>query len=145
MRTIRECGLLVVVFSCLAFLCTCERDTRIVIKGSQRPRFILTGSGRLSYLRVHGPKVREGAGETAHILWEIVANNPSHYGSTLREIGTVVYGEVPNGYVQTLPEAGMPPELTENENYDVWVITDGANGAKQQFEIRNGRVFVIGP
>ncbi|HVG35618.1 MAG TPA: hypothetical protein VM911_21385 [Pyrinomonadaceae bacterium] len=126
----------------LSLAATCERDTRLNIESGNPPEFIMSGSGALTILRMHGPKVREGQGETAHIIWEVVPKDGAANAKGVEEIGTVIYGQIPAGYVQNYPEQGQAPTLVEGEEYDVWLITDNANGVKRHFVVRDGKILV---
>jgi len=120
---------------------SCERDTTLTIEGGNTPKFKMSGSGTLILLRMHGPKVREGQGEIANIIWEIVPEEGSANGRAVEELGTIIYGQVPAGYVQKYPEQGEVPTLIEGQDYDIWLITDNANGVKRHFTLRDGKIL----
>lgn len=125
----------------LIFLGTaCERDTKFDIVGSNPPRFVMRGSGTLALLRMHGPKVRADEGEAAYIIWEITPRAGRLNGKRVEGLGSITYGMVPSDYVQVYPESGSPPQLIENEEYDVFIDTAGANGARKYFTIHDGKV-----
>jgi hypothetical protein len=132
--------LLIFMLSLISLAATCERDTKLTIESGTPPKFIMSGSGSLTLLRVHGPKVREGQGETAHIIWEVVPKGGASNAKGVEEIGTVIYGQVPTGYVQNYPDQGQAPLLGEGEEYDIWLITANANGVKRYFIIHDGKI-----
>jgi len=132
--------------SVLLFLITtmslaCELDTKIVVEGGNPPMFTMTGNGSLRAIRVRGPnKQREALGEEASIYWQL----KSEKGGALDvgDIGSITYGEVPEGYRQIYPERGKAPSLVEGERYYVRFDTANANGAEKFFTITNGKVEV---
>jgi hypothetical protein len=117
-----------------------ERDTKVQMSGGELPSFVLTGSGRLSMLRIHGPAVRLGAGEDAHIQWEIQPIDGNLEGEFVERIGTIVYGTVPKGYKQIIPESGPPPRILPELDYDAFFVTTGANHATVYFSQNNGKL-----
>jgi hypothetical protein len=121
---------------------SCERDTRLVIEGTDPPKFFLSGSGTLGTLRIRGPlKQREAEGEDAYLYWTIV--NKEDQERFVTEIGPIIYGQVPRGYEQAYPENGAPPpSLIQGERYNVRVATANANGIDKFFILRNGKVKV---
>jgi hypothetical protein len=132
--------LLSIVVLLIAFP-ACERDTKLTLEGRNPPTFEMTGSGELAMLRMHGPKVRDVAGEAAFIIWEIGPKDGRFNGRRVEDLGSIKYGEIPDGYVQRYPEQGVAPPLVEGESYDVFVDTVNANGATAYFKIRNGKVI----
>jgi len=120
---------------------TCERDTKLTLTGHNPPTFKITGSGQLSMLRMHGPKVRDVPGETAFIIWEIGPKDGLFNGRDVEDLESIKYGEIPTGYVQRYPEKGAPPPLLEGESYDVFIDTASANGARAYFTIRDDKVI----
>jgi hypothetical protein len=121
----------------------CERDTTLRIDGNNPPNFKMSGSGRLGFLRIHGPKVREGEGETAFIVWEIQPKAGFLAGERVETLRSITYGKVPSGYAQVYPETGEAPPLLEGVKYEAWAETTGANGARKYFTIRNGKAIEL--
>jgi hypothetical protein len=119
----------------------CERDTKLVIKGSNPPVFVMSGSGSLGTIRVRGlEKQREAEGEDAFLYWVIV--NRQDEDQNVERLGPVTYGKVPQGYKQVYPERGEAPQLVEGERYNIRIATNNANGVDKFFVIRNGKVEV---
>ena len=122
----------------LIFTVACERDTRLTIEASIPTKFHLSGSGTLNWLRVRGPKKqREAEGEDMYLYWAIkrVGN-----GQAVEDMSPVIYGRVPDGYVQVYPEMVEAPMLIENERYNIWITTLGANGVNKDFTIIDNKV-----
>jgi hypothetical protein len=131
-------GNLILIFVVIFFQ-SCEDHTKLTIEGGNPPSFVLSGSGDLISIRVRGPhKQREGDGEAASLYWEIKYENIDA-ARPVEDIGRIVYGKIPNGYIQKLPENGAPPPLKEGERYNIRVSTLDANGADKFFEIIDGK------
>jgi len=58
-------------------------------------------------------------------LWEIEASRPRRVA--------VIYGEVPTGFTQTIPKAGVPSPLRPGASYGVSVRGHGGSGALATF------------
>ena len=121
---------------------SCERDTKLTIAGGNPPKFLMTGSGILTSVRVRGPqKQRETQGEDKFMYWVIEikdGNNPR----SVEKLSPLTYGKVPEGFEQIYPEGGEAPPLVEAERYYVRVVTSEANGDGKYFIIRDGKVEV---
>lgn len=121
-----------------AFFFGCERDTRLSFKGSNPPKFVMTGSGTLSSMRVGGPnKQREAEGEEAYLYWLIESRKDAD--RPIERLSPLTYGEVPDGYDQTYPEKGHPPPLIEGERYLLHIETFDASPFIGYMTIHNGK------
>ncbi len=63
---------------------------------------------------------------------------------------SITYGEVPNGFSQTIPDHGPPPQLTADKLYVAQIVGDKDAKTALFFEIHNGRPVnvsdkVLGP
>ena len=126
--------ILAVVFTSTA--CQHERRTKINIEGDKTPRFVLSGSGNVTVLRIFGPPDKYENG----IVWEIVLENEGT-GQTADELGVIVYGQMPKSYIQRQPKEGPPPSLAEGIDYRVFVGTVNAPTATRTFTIRNNKAI----
>ena len=142
-RLHRPYKILVVVL--IPFLGSCERDTTITLRGEAPPSFVLSGSGRLEVLAIQGQKVRDSPKLAASTVWEIRAKAGPFSGTKVEWLGSITYGEVPDGYVQVYPEHGEAPPLLEGERYYASFDTTGANGAHIYFTIREGKAVELSP
>jgi hypothetical protein len=116
----------------------CERPTRVTVEGGNPPRFLLSGSGSLSWLRFRSPhKQRDAEGEDASLYWAIKANKGS--ARVLEELSPLTYGVVPTGYVQVYPEKGQAPALIEGDRYFVRFLTVNAPGVDGYLTVRDGK------
>ena len=127
--------ILAVVFTTTA--CQQERRTKVRIEGDNIPRFVLSGSGDLTVLRVFGPPDKYAADG---IVWEIVPQNEGAW-KTVDDLGVIVYGQIPKSYVQKQPKEGPAPSLVEGIDYRVFVGTVNAPTATKTFTIRNNKAI----
>ena len=117
-----------------------ERDTKLIVKGTNPPQFKMSGSGELGALRVMGPKTqREIEGWDASAYWVIVPENGCLEGEAIEDLSPITYGKIPKGYVQRYPEQGEAPPLVEREKYHVMADTVNANHDSKYFIIQNGK------
>ena len=118
----------------------CERDTKLSLNGTDPPKFVLTGSGTLSSIRVGGPnRQREGEGEEAYLYWMIKSRKDED--RSIERLSPLTYGEIPDGYDQRYPEHGHPPPLIEGERYLVQISTLDANGVIGYLTIQHGKAI----
>lgn len=137
-RLSRYAGVFLLFAFCIGS--SCERHTQLTIEGGIPPKFVMTGNGILTSVRVRGSeKQREAEGEAKFLYWviEIKAGR-----RRVAELSPLTYGVVPDGFEQIYPERGEAPRLVEGEKYYVRVVTSGANGDSKDFIIRNGKVEV---
>jgi hypothetical protein len=125
---------------------SCEWDTSVRLEGGNPPVFVLSGSGGLDYVVIHGNRqLRQNEGDRDFAMWEVQASDP-HWKRGVRSIGSVTYGKAPAGYKQIYPENDeVPPPLVEGVQYEYWFQTSDANGARGYFRIKNGKPEYIGP
>ena len=119
---------------------SCERDTKLTVEGGNPPKFVMSGSGILTSVRVRGPqKQREAVGEDKYLYW-VIEIKDGHDARRVEQLSPLTYGRVPDGFEQVYPERGEAPSLLEGERYYVRVVTSEANGDGKYFVIRNGKV-----
>lgn len=121
-----------------------ERPTKVKLEGGNPPTFVLSGSGELSDLVIHGPKQRDIPGDRAFALWEIEPKGGDQNAEAVESLGSIKYGVVPKNYVQVFPTNGeTPPPLIEGERYGYWFQTINAPHARAYFEIRGGKAVEL--
>lgn len=135
-------GYLLITVS-VAVFSSCEVDTTVTIKGDNPPTFVMSGSGSLALLRIQGQKVRDTPAIFASVVWEIRSKDGRINGTRLESLGSIIYGRVPEGYVQVYPEHGDAPPLIEGQKYHAFFDTVNANGARVHFTIRDGKVVEV--
>ena len=143
-------GRSILVISSLAMLLTaCERATHVQVEGSTSPKFILSGSGRLCYFVIYSPEFAQKAKspwDEDLALWKITVADGRSTGTPVGSLDRIVYGVLPDGYIQVRPKIGPAPPLKEGEKYLYEVNTTNAPGAFGYLEIRNSRaVSTDGP
>lgn len=146
MRTL----LLLVAIVILFGFTSCRRHTSLRIENGSPIRFAISGPGLLNVLRVSGPDLerepnRSGEGErlmVSKIYWEIAPLGTST--RSLDEVGPIVYGKVPPGFVQLQPSGGSPPPLVQGDLYNVTFTVANDNGLNTFFRIYQGRIIAEG-
>lgn len=119
---------------------SCERHTKLTVEGGNPPKFVMTGNGILTSVRVRGPEPqREAEGEASFLYWVFEIKTGRR---RVEELSPLTYGVVPDGFEQIYTERGEAPRLVESEKYYVRVVTSEANGDSKSFIIRNGKVEV---
>src|SRR5689334_1371182 len=105
----------------ILFSIACEVPTKLTFKGGNPPQFKMTGSGSLALFRIEGSKKQRDVPDAGarYLYWEILPKSEYEYGRAINDVGTITYGEVPEGYIQKYPEQGEPPALIEGERYTV--------------------------
>jgi len=104
----------------ICVLVACDYRPTVTIEGGLVPKFTLTGRGLLHIIEIDGPDFDRpnGLGAGSRYMkpyWQIVPLKDYDVG-TLEKHGPLVYGEVPEGFRQVIPENGAPaPPLVENE------------------------------
>src|SRR5206468_4362607 len=115
-----------VIASLAMLLTSCERSTHVRIKGSASPSFILSGSGRLCSFVVYSPEFAQKAKspwDEDLALWKITVADGRSTGTPVGSLDQIVYGVLPEGYMQVRPKIGSAPPLKEGENYFYEVTT----------------------
>ncbi len=142
-----------IAFILLASLVTlsCERRTKVSLRGDSRPIFELSGSGRLGEVIIFGPEqeriARSDPFDTTYALWDLKPEKEGEAGAAfLEDLHSITYGVVPRGYVQVKPKSGLPQPLTPGNRYRYWFVTVNAPSASGYFELIDEKpVAVDGP
>ena len=123
---------------------SCARETTIVVGGGTSPTFTVSGSGRLTSLQIFGPASSDPEVKLSLLLWQIERDATAPVGTSLDDLGSISFGQVPVGYVQRFPLAGQPPvQLTEGANYRAQLDSTDAGGMVLQFGIRGGQAIKL--
>jgi hypothetical protein len=132
MRLKRAVSVLRVGF-CLLTLIACEVKTSA--KLGTGPSFSLDGSGHLASLTVYAPQSGRKIAtpnNTKSEVWSIRPVNANSRGEMVARMN-LLYGRVPNGYVQTVPSTAVASALTPGLVYYFFAETTGAPGAEGFF------------
>jgi hypothetical protein len=130
---------------------SCEHNPKVLIEYGVPPRFQLSGPGTLKYFVISGPDLkrdaanRQGDGDYLQLridYWKLIPSERARHQS-LDEIGSVVYGQVPDGLIQVLPEQGPPPPLVEGDLYNVHLEPNDSYSFNTFFTIRNGKILAV--
>lgn len=83
---------------------------------------------------------------TGATIWKISSIDSTNAANWPR----IIYGELPNGFSQTIPDHGPPPQLTADKLYVARILGDKDAETALFFEIRNGKPInvsdeVLGP
>ncbi|MFN2493808.1 MAG: hypothetical protein ABR501_13095 [Pyrinomonadaceae bacterium] len=139
------------VLCCLSFILLwgCDHRPRLVIEGGTVPTFKVEGRGSIQAISVYGPDVQnpdtgKGGASPMKIYWQITPTE-DYDVERLAQSGGVVYGQVPTGFKQVLPENGAPPRaLVENGHLTFSLRLKAGSGVGAGFRIHNGRAVIDG-
>lgn len=121
-----------------------QQATKIKLEGGETPTFVLSGDGLLTDFIVYGPRQRPGNGGKAFTVWQIQSVKGVSDGESIKKIGSIKYGVVPDGYKQIYPENGStPPPVIQKVRYAYWAQTLNASHAREEFELIDGKATII--
>jgi hypothetical protein len=134
----------------LLLLGGCESsEVPTAIEIGNGPSFSMRGSGRLASFTVSGPlsgeKIAYSCGTrlltcpgVASAVWQIQASQGYFDGKVVNGL-QLVYGHVPEGYIQTMPsQTQPPPPLSSDVIYAFFAETSGAAVATGSFYVDKG-------
>ncbi|MEK6405532.1 MAG: hypothetical protein AABN34_01070 [Acidobacteriota bacterium] len=118
-------------------MASCEIDSSVTVDGKNPPSFRVSGSGGINFLRVVDVSECDASLLDCPIVWQI---DPVGGQVSIADLPLVVYGEVPQGFHQTIPaNDALAPALVEGKKYSVYTPTYNANGGGVRFTIRAGK------
>lgn len=130
---------------------SCERNPRVAIESGVPPKFTLSGPGTLNYFVISGPDLERDAanrqGDRDYLplridYWKLVPSETATH-QPLENIGSIKYGQVPQGLTQIYPEHGPPPPLVEGDLYNVHLEPNDSYSFNTFFSIREGKVLAV--
>ncbi len=137
--------LLLLLAPYILYCCSIEVDTKISLaQTTNPPSFKLTGTGSSPMLILSGPYLDTNDLSTKKQLWELKAFGPTAE-KPLWQLPEIVYGTVPEGFVQKSPENSPPMKLEENKIYCLLVHVYGAKAGHMCFTVKEGRAVEIKP
>jgi hypothetical protein len=129
----------------------CENpEVPTTVKIGNGPSFSMRGSGRLASFTVSGPLSGQKIGYScgtrlltcpgvASVVWQIQASQGYFDGDVVNDL-QLVYGRVPEGYIQTVPsQTQAPPPLSSDVVYAFFAETSGAAVATGSFYASKAR------
>ena len=143
-------GISLLVMVVTVSLTSCHRRTSLVIETGNPLRFVVSGPEAMSGFQISGPDLerepnREGDGSRLPLLkvyWAVAL--PDGQERTLDQVGAIIYGTVPEGFVQVQPSSGAPPPLLERDLYNVRLSLKNGDGVNRFFAVRDGKVIAEG-
>jgi hypothetical protein len=145
-------ALFTVVFVVMVAACTQEPDLDVDLKERTPASFVFSGRSLASSFEIlEVPRTKPLSKTnpfsfTGTTIWKISA--PQEIRGA--QWPSITYGEVPNGFSQTIPDHGPPPILTVEKLYAAQIVGDKDTKTALFFEIRNGKPVnvsdeVLGP
>jgi hypothetical protein len=133
----------------LTFLLGCDYRPKLSIEGGSVPLFKVEGRGSIQVINIYGPNVEnpntQAAGSRSTKTYWQIAPMEDYDVERLAKSEGLVYGQVPKGFKQVVPENGAaPPPLLENQHYTFSLRLVKGSGVGAGFTIHNGRVGVEG-
>jgi hypothetical protein len=128
---------------------SCERNTTISIaENTNPPTFGLDGNGTLNFFWVSEVNASQPIPEEVRrlngkdrIIWEIWPTNvPS---TSIYDLPKIVYGKIPAGFTQKIPEQGGAQPLVEGKVYEAGGPSSGADMEVFRFTIKNGKAVEL--
>lgn len=100
---------------------------------------MLSGNGSLGEVVITKPADEQHGSllEPNNVLWQIRAVQMP--GKSVSKVQKIIYGVVPEGYVQIIPKGASPLKLEANKKYGYWFVTADAPHGQGYFEMRNGK------
>lgn len=137
---------LILSWLCLLALLGCEVGTSVTLEGG--PSFSFDGSGRLVSFSIYAPEPGRKIAtplDTKALVWSIEPARSSPSGAFVTGM-SLVYDEVPRGYVQTVPNTGPAGPLIAGQVYYFVAETTGAAGSHGFFYMdKNGPILIDVP
>jgi hypothetical protein len=115
-------------------------EPHVVISFDEKvpPSFKFTGTGTLPFFVVIDLGDEKSTEVSDAVLWKITPNSAK--AGTV-PLGPITYGVVPDGWTQTVPAQGSPPELVERRVYHAGGPEIEMPEGVVKFKIAGGRVL----
>ena len=107
---------------CLSVVAACSRPPGVGLSGNNPPIFTFSGSDKLWVFEVYEVRRSDSGGECLCLVWGVADNSEKQ---SLDELGSIKYGEVPQGWKQVYPPNGTVPPFAPEQNYQYWMNIDG--------------------
>ena len=136
------CRISIITLAATMMVVACGQETvlNIFLEEKETPSFSFSGSafaGNFEILELPGTELKKinpysFSGKT---IWKI----SSRERIKADKWPAVTYGDVPSGFLQTIPERDSPPKLAADKLYAATIVGDKQSKTVLFFEIRNGR------
>ena len=133
----------------LTFLLGCDHRPKLAIEGGTVPLFKVEGRGSIQVINIYGPDIgnantQDAGSRSTKTYWQI-APMEEYDVERLEKSGGLVYGQLPKGFKQVLPENGAAPRpLLESQHYTFSLRLVKGSGVGAGFSIHNGKVGIEG-
>jgi hypothetical protein len=127
-------------------LSSCGRETNLTIEDGNPPKFIVSGSGIVDFIRVTGTDLRavpEGGLTYTDTYWEIIPKEEIRV-EDLGKLNPIIYGKAPKGFSQINPKSGEAHELFEGGKFGVQLSVRNGHGVNKIFTLHNGQIVSEG-
>jgi len=118
----------------------------VAVDEKNPPTFELSGSGNLNQFHVmevpasNQEQTTQRSSDVNILLWEVRPTGEDK----IRRLPKITYGQVPAGFNQVFPAAGIsPPALAEGKVYEVEGTAYNANGGLIWIVVRGGKIVEI--
>jgi hypothetical protein len=126
---------------CLLVLLGCEVKTSATLGNG--PSFALDGSGHLASFTVYAPQPGRRIATPNDSKSEVWSIRPASGRGEMVARMNLIYGRVPDGYVQAVPVKGTAPSLAPGLVYYFFAETTGAPGAEGFFYMDKSNPVLI--
>jgi hypothetical protein len=116
-------------------LTACERRLTVMMDGKVPPAFTFDGNGDIQRVFIYQVTKDGKVPPKGSEFWVIVPTNTV----VASRCPPIIYGVVPDGFVQRIPQTGAPPKLEEGQTYGFGAVTTEAPGGDMWFTIQAGK------
>jgi hypothetical protein len=122
---------------CLLLGTACSRPANVGLEGNNPPTFTFSGNDKLRVFEIYEVKSRDGGGECLCLVWSVADWSEN---KSLGELGSIKYGEVPQGWKQLYPSNGAASPLVPDQTYQYWLNIGGKVEVMRDFGIYEGKL-----
>ena len=124
---------LLLIVALVTCICGCEFEIPTRVDLSNGPTFTFSGNGQLASFVIYAPReghrIASGTPDLDTTVWQI-KSAAGYFGGTSVHALQLRYGQIPSGYLQTVPSgAHIPPTLDAGVIYAFSAETTNAPGA----------------
>ncbi len=116
----------------------CEKSASMEVTEDNPPVINLSGDAYVDWLDVRGPLPERMDLQRPSLIWKIVPAGPL---PRLKDTPLIVYGHVPEGFIQEEPKTGGPPALVEGRIYNISAVTRSRKHPYKTIVIQHGHAI----